>query len=76
LSEALNAAAELYDAAAHELERAARHCRTAATHFRNREVPCAAPPAHAWAAHGHLLEAQEGLRAQAREHAKRSVAES
>jgi hypothetical protein len=74
LSEALNAAAELYDAAAHELERAARHCRTAATHLRNREVPRGA--AHAWAAHGHLLEAQEGLRVQAREHAKRSVAET
>ena len=40
-------------------------------HFRNKEVPRGA--AHAWAAYGHLLEAQERLHAQAREHARHSL---
>jgi hypothetical protein len=63
-------AARLYEAAAEELELAARHCRTTAGHFRDGNVPRAA--AHAWAARGHLLAAQESLDAQAREHARRS----
>ena len=71
MSDALEATAELYDEASEELERAAAHCRTAATHFRNREVPRGA--AHAWAAQGHVLEVQERLHAQAREHARYSV---
>jgi hypothetical protein len=71
LNEALELSAELYDAAAAELELAARHCRTAAGHFRNKEVPRGA--AHAWAALGHLLEAQESLHRQARQHAQKSV---
>jgi len=74
LSDALEATSKLYDEASEELERAAAHCRTAATHFRNKEVPRGA--AHAWAAQGHLLEAQERLSAQAREHAKRAVPET
>jgi hypothetical protein len=64
-------AAALYDAAADELERAAAHCRVAGKHFRNGEVPRGA--AHAWAAHGHVLEAQERLAEQARTHAARST---
>jgi hypothetical protein len=71
LSDALESAAQLYDAAAAELERAAEHCHTAAAHFRNREVPRGA--AHAWAAHGHMLAAQERLEQQAREHAEKAV---
>jgi len=63
-------AATLYEEAAAELERALGHCRVAAQHFRDRLVPRAA--AHAWAARGHLLEAQALLDRQAREHAGRS----
>lgn len=63
-------AAALYDRAADELERALEHCRIAAQHFRDRLVPRAA--AHAWAARGHLLEAEELLNRQARDHARRS----
>jgi hypothetical protein len=71
LSDALEATAKLYDEVAKELDLAAQHCRTASTHLRDEEVPRGA--AHAWAAYGHLTEAQERMRAQAREHAKRSV---
>jgi hypothetical protein len=71
LSATLESTAQLYDETAAELELAARHCRTAAEHFRNNQVPRGA--AHAWAALGHLLEAQDSLRRQAREHASRSV---
>jgi hypothetical protein len=67
---ALEATARLYDEAAAELERAARHCTTAAEHFRSREVPRGA--AHAWAAFGHIREAEERLQEQAKVHAKRS----
>ncbi|CAN5841843.1 hypothetical protein BH18ACT13_BH18ACT13_21430 [soil metagenome] len=70
MNERLNASGELYDAAAEELEQAAAHCRTAAAHFRNGEVPRGT--AHAWAARGHVLAAEESLDAQAREHARRS----
>jgi hypothetical protein len=63
-------AATLYDQAAHELERALGHCRVAAQHFRDRLVPRAT--AHAWAARGHLLEAEALLDTQARQHAGRS----
>ena len=58
------------DDAATQLEQAAAHARRAAEHFRNREVPRAT--AHAWAARGHLLQAEERMDAQAREHAQRS----
>jgi hypothetical protein len=70
MSERLETTAKLYDEAAAELDRAARHCEVAAGHFRDGEVPRGA--AHAWAARGHLLEAQERLDAQAREHARES----
>jgi hypothetical protein len=67
MSEALEATAKLYDEAARELDRAARHCEVAAQHFRDNLVPRGA--AHAWAARGHILEAEARLDKQAREHA-------
>ena len=69
----LELTARLYDAAAEQLELAAQHCRVAAQHFRDELVPRGA--AHAWAVRGHVLEAQDRLDAQAREHAERSVPE-
>jgi hypothetical protein len=71
LTDPRDVAAQLYDEAAAELELAAEHCKTAARHFRNRETPRGA--AHAWAAQGHVLEAQERLETQARQHAKKST---
>jgi hypothetical protein len=70
MSERLETAAKLYADAARELDRAARHCEVAAQHFRDNEVPRGA--AHAWAARGHLLEAEARLDEQAREHGRRS----
>jgi hypothetical protein len=70
MSEALEATAKRYDEAALELDRAARHCEVAAQHFRDGVVPRGA--AHAWAALGHIREAQARLDEQAREHARRS----
>lgn len=70
MNERLEAAAKLYDDAARELDQAARHCEVAARHFRDNEVPRGA--AHAWAARGHLLEAEARLDEQAREHSRRS----
>jgi hypothetical protein len=70
----LESTARLYEQAAAELEQALAHCRVAAEHFRNEEVPRGA--AHAWAARGHLLEAQARLDEQAREHAARSAPEA
>jgi hypothetical protein len=70
VSQRLEGAARLYEEAADELDGAAAHCRRAAEHFRNREVPRAA--AHAWAALGHVREAESRLDEQAREHRLRS----
>jgi hypothetical protein len=70
MSERLDKVAELYDEAVTELGKAAAHARTAAEHFRAEDVPRGA--AHAWAARGHLLEVQERLDAQARDHARHS----
>jgi hypothetical protein len=70
VSDRLERAAAVYDEVVAELEQAAAHARTAAQHFRDENVPRGA--AHAWAARGHLLEAQERLDAQAREHARHS----
>jgi len=70
MSSTLEEAARLYDEAASELERAAEHCKVAAKHFRDGVVPRGA--AHAWAALGHVREAEERLDAQARTHASRS----
>jgi hypothetical protein len=71
-AERLEATAQLYEDTAAELERAVAHCRVAAEHFRSGEVPRGA--AHAWAARGHLVEAEARLDEQAREHARRSRA--
>ena len=71
MSEAFEATARIYDDAAAQLELALEHCRVAAQHFREGVVPRGT--AHAWAARGHLLEAEALLDEQAREHAARSV---
>jgi hypothetical protein len=60
----------LYEQAAAELELAAQHARVAARHLRAEEVPRSG--AHAWAAHGHDLAAQELLSQAARLHAARA----
>ncbi|MGD0714218.1 MAG: hypothetical protein ABSB24_08555 [Gaiellaceae bacterium] len=73
MSERLDAVAQAYDEIAAELQQALAHVRVAAEHYRNELVPRGA--AHAWAAHGHLLAAQEQLEAQARDHASNSVAD-
>jgi hypothetical protein len=70
VNERLEATARLYDEAAEQLDLAARHCRTAAQHFRDALVPRGA--AHAWAAQGHVREAQARLDEQSRDHAQRS----
>jgi hypothetical protein len=62
--------AGLYDRAATELEAAAQHARVAARHLREEEVPRSG--AHAWAAHGRELPAQELLSQAARLHAARA----
>ncbi len=72
IAERLEATGQLCEDAAAELEQAVAHCRVAAEHFRNGEVPRAT--AHAWAARGHLLDAEARLDEQAREHALRSQA--
>ena len=71
MSDALEATARLYDEVGDELQLALDHCRVAAQHFRDELVPRGA--AHAWAARGHLLNAEALLDEQAREHASRSV---
>jgi len=71
VSDALDATARLYEEAAVELEQALEHCRVAAEHFRGGVVPRGT--AHAWAARGHLLKAEQLLDEQAREHAEHSV---
>ena len=68
--EELEAAARLYEDAATQLERAVGHCRVAAGHFRNREQPRGA--AHAWAARGHILNAETQLDELARMQARKS----
>ena len=63
-------AVDPYEEAAAELDRVSAHCRKAAEHFRGRDVPRAT--AHAWAALGHLREAEHGLETQARTHRLRA----
>ena len=70
MSERLDKVAELYDEIATELDQASAHARTAARHFRDEDVPRGA--AHAWSVRGHLLEAEDRLDDQAREHASHS----
>ena len=74
MSERLDKVAAVYDEIAAQLEQAAAHASVAAQHFRDENVPRGA--AHAWAARGHVLEAEERLDAQAREHAQHSEPEA
>ena len=74
MSERLDKVAALYEEVAAELERAAAHAAVAAQHYRDENVPRGS--AHAWAVHGHLLEAQARLAEQAREHARLSEPEA
>jgi hypothetical protein len=69
--EELERAAQMYEAAAAELDRAAGHCRVAAEHYRNVEQPRGG--IHAWAARGHLLNAEQQLDEAARKQASRSL---
>ncbi len=70
MSDRLDKVATVYDEITAELERAAAHTAVAAQHFRDENVPRGA--AHAWAARGHILEAEQRLDEQAREHARHS----
>ena len=74
MSDHLDAVAVAYDEIAVELEQALAHVRVAAQHYRDGVVPRGA--AHAWSAHGHLLEATGRLAEQARDHARHSVAQA
>ena len=69
--EELEQAARLYEEAAAELERAAGHCRVAAEHYRN--VEQARGGVHAWAARGHILNAEIALDDAARRQASKSL---
>lgn len=60
-----------YEQAAAQLDLAAAHLRVTAQHFRDQEVPRAA--AHAFAAIGHMANAEDAIRAMARRHAARSI---
>ena len=71
MSDAVEAVAVAYDEIAVQLEQALAHVRVAAQHYRDGVVPRGA--AHAWSAHGHLLEATERLAERARDHARHSV---
>ena len=51
--------AAAFKEAARELERAAAHCRIAALHYEDREVPRGC--AHAFAALGHLRQAESSI---------------
>ena len=68
--EELEHAAQLYQDAAAELERALGHCGVAAEHFRRGEVPNGT--AHAWAARGHLVKAEQLLDEQAAQHTRKA----
>lgn len=61
----------LFEQTAQELEKAAQHLRTAARHMHDHEVPRAC--AHAFAAHGHVLNANERFAEMARMHASKSI---
>jgi hypothetical protein len=69
MSDSRTKVAGLCERAAAELELAAQHAR-AARHLHEDEVPRSG--AHAWAAHGHQLAAQELLSQAARVHAARA----
>lgn len=70
--DAFETTARQYEDAAAELEIAAQHLRVTADHFRAREVPSGC--AHAWAATGHVRNAEAWLAEHARLHAAKSSA--
>ncbi len=69
--EELEQVAQMYEQAAAELERAAGHCSDSARHYRNVEQPRGG--IHAWAARGHLLNAEALLDEAARRQASKSL---
>ena len=69
--ELLAAAAEEFEQAARDLDLAAQHARIAAQHFRDRDIPRAC--AHAFAAHGHIQNAQGHVNHRAVVHAEKSL---
>ena len=69
--EELEQVARMYEAAAAELERASGHCLVAAEHYRN--VEQARGGVHAWAARGHILNAEAQLSEAARRQASKSL---
>jgi hypothetical protein len=70
IDERLEEVARQYEQTATECEAAAVHLKRTASHFRHGEVPRAC--AHAWAALGHLIGAEQLLRRLAELHASRS----
>lgn len=70
--DAFETTAQQYEDTAAELEVAAQHLRVAAAHFRVREVPRGC--AHAWAATGHIRNAEAWLAEHASLHAAKSSA--
>ncbi len=60
-----------FEAMAAELEQAAAHCRSTAQHYRDREIPRAG--AHAFAAQGHLVNAQQFFEDAAKLHAEKAI---
>ena len=67
----LEEAATQYEAVAAELEQAVAHLNTVAGHFRTKELARAG--AHAFAAHGHMLNAEALFGELAKLHASRST---
>jgi len=68
--ETIETAAGELEEAAHQLEMAVRHLRVAAQHFRDGEIPRAC--AHAFAAHGHMLEGRRHVDHRAVVHSTKS----
>lgn len=70
--DAREVAAKRYDHAAEELEVAVRHLRLAAQHLRDADGPRGC--AHAFAAYGHMLNAQSDIDENAKLHATKAQA--
>lgn len=70
MSEIFEQLAQDYEALAQELEQALAHCHTAARHARNQEIPRVC--AHAFAAEGHMHNAQQQLKNLAQLHAQKA----
>ena len=65
------AAVQDFEEAARQLELAVQHLRTTAQHFRDHNVPRGC--AHAFAAQGHMLRAQQYMDKRAMVHAEKAV---